>query len=77
MDLILLDYEMPEVDGPQVLAMLRNDQELANIPVVFLTGINNPESIEKLLSLNPAGYILKSTTSEDLRSTLSDLFAKM
>ena len=76
-DLILLDYEMPVVDGPQVLEMIRSDPELSDIPVVFLTGINSRESIERVLSLKPSGYILKNTTKEDLRKTLRDLFAKM
>ncbi|MBR5162473.1 MAG: response regulator, partial [Schwartzia sp.] len=39
-DLILLDYEMPIVDGPQVFRMLRSQPETANIPIVFLTGVS-------------------------------------
>ncbi|MBO4374269.1 MAG: response regulator [Lachnospiraceae bacterium] len=76
-DLILLDYEMPVVDGPQVLEMIRSDPDLMNIPVVFLTGISSRESIERVLSLKPAGYILKNTTREDLLNTLRGLFAKI
>jgi CheY-like chemotaxis protein len=76
-DLILLDYEMPVVDGPQVLEMIRSEPELADIPVVFLTGINSRESIERVLSLKPSGYILKSTTKDDLKNTLQALFTKM
>ena len=76
-DLILLDYEMPVVDGPQVLEMIRSEPGLADIPVVFLTGINSRESIQRVLSLKPSGYILKSVTKDDLRNTLRDLFAKM
>lgn len=76
-DLILLDYEMPVVDGPQVLGMLRSDPDLADIPVVFLTGINSRESIERVLSLKPSGYILKNTTRDDLIKVLNGLFAKM
>ncbi len=76
-DLILLDYEMPEADGPEVLGMLRDDPETADIPVVFLTGVNNQESIERLLSLNPAGYILKNTPKGDLVNTLKGLFEKI
>ena len=76
-DLILLDYEMPVVDGPQVLGMLRSDPDLAGIPVVFLTGINSRESIERVLSLKPSGYILKNTTRDDLINALEGIFAKM
>lgn len=76
-DLILLDYEMPIVDGPQVLEMLRSDPDLADIPVVFLTGIGTRESIERVMSLKPSGYILKTTTRDKLIHYLNDLFAKM
>jgi len=76
-DLILLDYEMPVVDGPQVLEMLRSDPEMADIPVVFLTGIGTRESIERVMSLKPSGYVLKTTTREELINKLRNLFVKM
>lgn len=65
-DLILLDYEMPVVDGPQVLQMLRQEEETMDIPVIFLTGIGTKESVRRVMSLKPSGYILKSTTRDDL-----------
>ena len=58
-DLILLDYEMPFCDGRKVLEMLRANKETADIPVVFLTGVNDREHIEPLAALRPAGYLLK------------------
>ena len=58
-DVILLDYEMPVCDGRQTLEMLRADEESRNIPVVFLTGVNDREHIEAVLSLRLAGYLLK------------------
>ncbi len=71
-DLILLDYEMPVVDGPQVLQMLRQDPATANIPVVFLTGIGTKEAVARVMALKPKGYILKSTTRENLLLYLHD-----
>ncbi len=65
-DLILLDYEMPVVDGPQVLQMLRQEEETRDIPVVFLTGVGTKESVARVMALKPSGYILKSTTKEAL-----------
>ncbi|MCR5420458.1 MAG: response regulator [Lachnospiraceae bacterium] len=65
-NLILLDYEMPKVDGPQVLQMLRQDEESKDIPVVFLTGAGSKYNVERIMSLEPAGYIFKETTREDL-----------
>ena len=69
-DLILLDYEMPVVDGPQVLQMLRQEPATANIPVIFLTGIGDRESVARVMSLKPSGYILKSTTRDNLLNVL-------
>ena len=65
-DLILLDYEMPVVDGPQVLQMLRQEPATENIPVIFLTGVGTKEAVERVMALKPDGYILKSTSREDL-----------
>lgn len=65
-DLILLDYEMPVVDGPQVLQMLREEPETANIPVIFLTGVGTKEAVQRVVSLKPDGYVLKTTTKEEL-----------
>ena len=65
-DLILLDYEMPVVDGRQTLEMIRADEEIRDIPVIFLTSINDREHIEAVLKLRPAGYLLKQAVKEML-----------
>ena len=69
-DIILLDYEMPVVDGPQVFQMLRSEDITKDIPVVFLTGVSTKEGVQRVMELKPDGYILKSTTKEDLLSYL-------
>ena len=65
-DLILLDYEMPVMDGPQVFRMLKGDEEFHDTPVVFLTGVAGKEQVERVVDLQPQGYILKSNTKEKL-----------
>ena len=71
-DLILLDYEMPVVDGPQVLEMLRQEPATQNIPVIFLTGNGKKEAVARVMALRPAGYLLKSTTRIDLLNFLKE-----
>ena len=71
-DLILLDYEMPVVDGPQVLQMLRSDEVTEKIPVVFLTGVGDKESVIRVMSLKPDGYLLKSTSKDGLLKFLKN-----
>ena len=65
-DLVLLDYEMPVVNGSQLLQMLRQDSSTKNIPIVFLTGVSTKEEVAKVMELKPEGYLLKSTTRENL-----------
>ena len=73
-DLILLDYEMPVVDGSQVLEMLQSHPQTSKIPVIFLTGVKSKKSVEKVVKLHPEGYILKSITRDQLVATLEDFF---
>ncbi len=75
-DLILLDYEMPVVDGPQIMQMLRNHPKTSHIPVMFLTGVRDRGSIERVVKLKPDGYILKSSTKEEIMKVLSEHFNK-
>ena len=74
-DLILLDYEMPILSGPKVLEMFRADSRTKDIPVVFLTGISDKESISKVLEFKPQGYFLKTTPKMELLGWLSNFFA--
>ena len=74
-DLILLDYEMPVCDGRQTLEMIRSDQAFTNLPVIFLTGRRDPESIKKVVPLKPAGYLLKNSKPYDIKKEI-DAFLK-
>ncbi|MCQ2599883.1 MAG: response regulator [Treponema sp.] len=73
-DAILLDYEMPDFDGPQTLKMIRTNEELKNVPVFFMTGVNDPELVKKALELKPQGYILKTTSKNELLDRLAEFF---
>jgi CheY-like chemotaxis protein len=73
-DLILLDHEMPVTTGPQVLEMLRSDEETKNIPVIFLTGKGDKESVMAVVALKPEGYFLKTIERDELLAKLNDFF---
>lgn len=70
-DLILLDYEMPEEKGPQVLEKIRANPGTKNVPVIFLTGVTERDKIQKALVLQPQGYLLKPIDRERLMETIS------
>ncbi|MCR4787780.1 MAG: response regulator [Lachnospiraceae bacterium] len=73
-DLILLDHEMPITGGPQVLEMLRNDADTSSIPVIFLTGKGDKESVMAVKALHPEGYFLKTIKREELLEKLKEFF---
>ncbi len=73
-DLILLDYEMPITSGPQVLEMLRNEAATSAVPVMFLTGKGDRQSIMNVLSLRPADYLLKTIDRKTLLKKLEKYF---
>ena len=74
-DLILLDHEMPVTSGPQVLEMLRSDPETSSIPVMFLTGKGDKDSVMSVVSLRPEGYFLKNIQKDELLEKLAEYFA--
>ena len=72
-DLILLDYEMPEENGVEVLRKLRANEQTKDIPVVFLTGMNDREMIQKILAMKPQGYLLKPIEISKLFQTIRQI----
>ena len=75
-DLVLLDYEMPTVKGSKVFEMLKSESSSASIPVMFLTGKSDKEAIMEVLSLKPAGYLLKTIDRKTLLGTLEKFFVQ-
>ena len=73
-DLVLLDYEMPIANGPQVLSMLKSDAETGNIPVMFLTGHGDKDSVLSVVGLCPVDYLLKTIDKETLLTKLKNFF---
>ena len=73
-DLILLDHEMPVTSGPKVLEMLRSEEETRNIPVIFLTGKSDKESVMAVVALKPEGYFLKTIDRKELLEKLEEFF---
>ena len=75
-DLILLDFEMPVLSGPQVMQTIRNETNCANVPIIFLTGRADKDSVMQVMALKPQGYILKSSTQSDIVKTVDNYFTQ-
>ena len=73
-DLVLLDYVMPQMDGPAMLKELREDPELCDIPVIFLTGLSDRDKVINLLvELRPQGYVIKPAKKSELVARIIDV----
>jgi CheY-like chemotaxis protein len=70
-DLVLLDVMMPGLSGPETLASLRRQAEMAGVPVVFMTAKAMPDEVEELLQYGATGVIVKPfdpvTLPQDIR----------
>ena len=69
-DIILLDYEMPLMKGPETMRHIREKRGFENIPIVFLTGVNDRAQITAALAMKPNGYLLKPVNKEKLLNTV-------
>ncbi len=75
-DLVLLDYEMPVLNGPTFFEMLKSDPDSDVVPVMFLTGQMTKSSVVTAMKLKPIDYLLKSITRSELRDKLANYFEK-
>ncbi|MCI9143419.1 MAG: response regulator [Lachnospiraceae bacterium] len=75
-DLVLLDYEMPVCNGIQVLEMIRSEKDFTDIPIIFLTCRVDRESVKKVISFKPDGYLSKSLPAKSLKNEIDHFFEK-
>jgi len=65
-DLILLDIVMPEMDGYEVCSRIKSSPAHSDIPVLFLTGRNEPKDIIKAFDVGGADYVTKPVNPPEL-----------
>ena len=72
-DLIILDIDMPEIDGHEMLRMLKEKKELKLVPVIFLTSNHNREDVLKAAKGGAQDYILKPIQEDVLMEKIHTL----
>lgn len=74
-DLILLDYEMPEINGYEAYKYFVENPLTKSVPVIFLTSVSDKKRISEVISLDPkpAGYLLKPIDAERLKTTIKNI----
>ena len=71
--LLLLDIRMPKVDGLEVLAQLRANDQLKKMPVIILTTTDEAEEVNRCYDLGCSFYIVKPANYNDFMSTVEQL----
>ncbi|WP_179021743.1 response regulator [Winogradskyella forsetii] len=74
-DIILLDLNMPKINGIEFLKILKADDRLKYIPTIILTTSNNQRDLLECYKVGIAGYILKPLKYEDYVSKIEKLLA--
>lgn len=64
-DIIILDLNMPKINGIEFLKILKNDSYLRYIPAIILTTSNNHRDVLECYKIGIAGYVLKPLKYED------------
>lgn len=72
-DIILLDLNMPRVNGIEFLTILKNDDVLKYIPTIVLTTSNNAKDVMECYKIGIAGYIIKPLRYEDYVEKLTSV----
>lgn len=75
-DLIVLDINMPEVTGLDMLEFLRRRKEWKNLPVIMLSSEAADVMVDKALKLGADGYVMKPVTIEELEKAMAQAFYK-
>lgn len=69
-DLILLDVMMPEMSGYEVCSLIRQDPTLKNIPVIFVTALDDRDAITKAYKSGATDYVAKPVRLDELREKI-------
>ncbi len=75
-DLMILDINMPEVSGLDLLEFLRRRAEWKNLPVIMLSTEAADVTVDKAMKLGANGYVMKPVTIEELERAVNNALQK-
>ncbi len=75
-DLLLLDMEMPQMDGFDLMQIICAEYTDPRIPIILLTGNSNKDIVFHVIEYKPDGYLLKSSPKENILDVIHRFFAE-
>lgn len=76
-DFVVSDWNMPNLDGLEMLKQIRADESLAKLPVLMVTAEAKKENIIAAAQAGANGYVVKPFTAATLEEKLNKIFEKM
>jgi len=73
-DVVFLDYEMPDMNGKEILQSIRSMPDFLNLPVVMVTSHSEKDLVRELLSYKVSAYLLKPLSEDYIVKHISILF---
>jgi len=70
-NIVLLDMNMPEMGGMEVLKTVRADPKSNNIPIIMCTSVADKEQVMEAIKSGASNYVVKPFTPEDLQKKIS------
>lgn len=75
-DLVILDFHMPDMNGVEVIRAVRSNPALAKTPILVLSSVDQAENLEELMGLKVEGFLTKPARTKVLHSTLNSILKK-
>jgi len=76
LDLVLMDYNMPDMNGLELLQAMKNSDTLADIPVVMVTTEGGDQRVESFFSQGAVAYVKKPFTPEQIKAHLNRIIGE-
>lgn len=77
MDLVITDYNMPEMNGGELITEMKKDDDLNSIPVIVVTTEGSKEKVEEFAKMGADAYVKKPFTPETIKEKLTQLLGEM
>jgi two-component system chemotaxis response regulator CheY len=76
-DLVITDYNMPDMNGAELVSEMKKDDELKTIPVIIVTTEGSQKKVQEFMEKGADGYIKKPFTPEIIREKLTQLLGEI
>ena len=77
LDLVITDYNMPDMNGIELITEMKKDDELGAIPVIVVTTEGSLKKVEEFMKMGASGYVKKPFTPEIIREKLIQILGDM